>query len=191
MRQGKDIYEDMYMENLKSFKSFILGLFTVTLLASANCYGQTEAPQDYFIKGPVQHTPTRVQLPIREPELSTFANAADTVGLTHLFQGTGPFTAFVPTNAAFDKLGKDKLQQLLEPQNQDRLTDILIYHIVPGKYMARNLKSMRLQTINGKYLTITTDNNGEIRVNGAKVVRTDLVGPNGVVHEIDTVLIPQ
>ena len=97
----------------------------------------------------------------------------------------------MPTNAAFDKLGKEKLNQLLEPQNQDYLTDILIYHIVPGKYMARNLKSMRLQTINGKYLTITKGKDGEIRVNGAKVVRTDLVGPNGVIHEIDTVLIPQ
>jgi uncharacterized surface protein with fasciclin (FAS1) repeats len=126
---------------------------------------------------------------IDRPELSTYKKAAESAKIIQLFQGTGPFTAFIPTNAAFEKLGKEKLDILLSQNNQDRLADILMYHVVPGKYLEKNLKSMKVRTIEGREITIQV-NNGEIRVNGAKVVKTDLIGPNGVVHEIDTVLIP-
>jgi uncharacterized surface protein with fasciclin (FAS1) repeats len=124
-----------------------------------------------------------------DPDLKTFAKAVTAADLTELFNGTGPFTAFAPTNQAFEKLGRHKLKELLDPKNKDLLASILIYHIVPGKYMAKNLKPRNFKTVNGKEIEITVDN-GEIRVNGARVIKADLVGPNGVLHEIDTVLIP-
>lgn len=123
------------------------------------------------------------------PEFSTFVQGIQAADLADLFQGTGPFTAFVPSNQAFDKFGQEKWKALLKPENKDELTSILIYHIVPGKYMSRNLRNMSLKTINGKSIEITVEN-GEIKVNGAKVIDKDKVGPNGVVHEIDTVLVP-
>lgn len=133
-----------------------------------------------------ENKPTR---PIDEPDLQEFSKAVKEAELTDLFEGTGPFTAFVPTNAAIDKYGKSNWNELLKPQNRDKLTNIIIYHIAPGKYMAKNLKSSRLQTVNGKMLEVTVDGD-EIKINNAKVVKKDLVGPNGVVHEIDTVLVP-
>ena len=108
---------------------------------------------------------------------------------TDIFVGTGPFTGFAPSNEAFQKFGKEKLHQLLNPDNRDQLTSLIIYHVVPGKYLSKDLKSMDLKTINGKSLAITVQN-GEIKVNNAKVIRKDLVGPNGVIHIIDTVLVP-
>lgn len=126
---------------------------------------------------------------LEDPDLKIFADLIIAAELQDLFQGTGPFTAFIPSNAAFEKLGKNKLRDLKKPENKDQLVSILIYHIIPGKYLAENLKTKNFQTINGKNLNI--DVNGEtIRVNDAKVIKKDLVGPNGVIHEIDTVLIP-
>lgn len=124
-----------------------------------------------------------------DPNFQTFFDAIVVADLTDLFQGTGPFTAFVPTNAAFEKLGKNKLELLFKPENKDQLTSLLIYHIVPGKYLAKSLKSTELKTVNGKNIAVSVDN-GEIHINKAKVLRTDIVGPNGVIHEIDTVLEP-
>lgn len=126
----------------------------------------------------------------QEADLTTFANAIRTAQLVDLFRGTGPFTAFAPSNDAFKKLGDKKLATLFQPAQRDSLTNILIYHIVPGKYPSANLKNMTLKTIQGKPLEIRMGNNGEIRVNNAKVVKKDLMGPNGVLYIIDTVLIP-
>jgi uncharacterized surface protein with fasciclin (FAS1) repeats len=125
----------------------------------------------------------------QEPDLKQFADAAKAAELQDLFTGTGPFTLFVPSNSAFEKFGASKLDQLKKPQNHDALVDLLIYHVLPGKYMANTLKTMDVATISGKQLHISVEN-GEIRVNNAKVIRTDLVGPNGVIHVIDTVLQP-
>jgi uncharacterized surface protein with fasciclin (FAS1) repeats len=130
-----------------------------------------------------------VKRPIDDPDLKTFVEAGKAAGLQDIFQGTGPFTFFIPSNAAFEKFGRYKLQELMKPQNNDRLVTLLIYHVVPGKYLAQTLKTMELPTISGRSLNISVEN-GEIRVNGAKVIRSDMVGPNGVVHEIDAVLVP-
>lgn len=126
---------------------------------------------------------------LTHPELSVFAEGVKAADVGDLFQGTGPFTAFIPSNEAIDKFGQNKWKNLLKPENKDELTSILIYHIVPGKYMSKSLKTMTLKTINGKNIEIQVEN-GQIKVNNAKVIRTDMVGPNGVVHEIDTVLVP-
>ncbi len=125
----------------------------------------------------------------KNPELSTFIEAIEVAGLANIFEGTGPYTAFMPTNEAFNKFGKDKLNVLMQPENQDKLTEILLFHIAPGKYMKRSLKTMDLKTVNAKNLDIVVEND-EIKVNNAKVIKTDIVGPNGVIHELDTVLMP-
>lgn len=127
--------------------------------------------------------------PIDDPDLTTFVELLKAADLFDLFSGTGPFTVFVPSNEAFKKLGTKKKEELLKPENKDRLADLIIYHFVPGKYLSKNLKSTSLSTVNGKKLEVINDN-GVIKVNGAKVTRFDLVGPNGVVHVIDTVLVP-
>lgn len=131
----------------------------------------------------------KVISPITDPELSTFTSLVKTAGLWDFFQGTGPFTVFAPSNTAFAKLDITMLANLQEPKNRDHLIDLVNYHIILGKYLSGNLKSKQCRTVNGKEITIRVEN-GDIFVNNAKIMRRDLVGPNGVVHVIDTVLIP-
>ena len=127
--------------------------------------------------------------PFARPEVSTFAKAINASGVYDLFQGTGPFTVFVPTNDAFEKLGKEKVDNLFKAENKDQLTTILLYHVIPGKYIAHTIKSENVRTLNGKTLSLQNDH-GQVTINNAKLIKADLTGPNGVAHEIDTVLIP-
>lgn len=133
---------------------------------------------------------TTGQRPINDPNVKTFAEAARAAGIREVFEGTGPFTIFAPTNAAFEKFGNSRLNQLLKPENHDKLVDLLIYHIVPGEYHLENLKSMNLKTINGKEIQVSVEN-GLIKVNNASVISGNKEGPNGVMHEIDAVLQPE
>lgn len=126
--------------------------------------------------------------PIHNPDISIFVNAIVTAGLTDLFDGTGPFTAFAPSNQAFEKLGKKEMERLLKPENTDELVTLLMYHILPGKYPARNLKTRNYRTLSGKNIDVDVVE-GVITVNNAKVIKTDMFGPYGVIHEIDTVLV--
>jgi uncharacterized surface protein with fasciclin (FAS1) repeats len=103
--------------------------------------------------------------------------------------GPGPFTIFAPTNAAFEKLPAGTVDMLLKPENKAKLVAILTYHVVPAKVMAADVKSGEAPTVNGKMLKIKADGMG-VMVNNAKVIATDLVGSNGVIHVVDTVLLP-
>lgn len=127
--------------------------------------------------------------PIDDPSITTFKTSIISAGLEDVFIGTGPFTVFAPTNDAFDKLGKEKMQTLLKPENRDELSILLEYHIVPGKFLSSNLKTKSYKTVDGRDLNVKVEN-GQITVNGAKVIKADMVGPNGVIYEIDKVLIP-
>lgn len=127
--------------------------------------------------------------PIDDPNLTMFKKALIAAGLQDIFIGTGPFTVFAPTNDAFKKLGDDKVNELFKKEKMDQLVSILIFHFVPGKYLSTMLKTKSYATINGKSIDVTVTD-GVIRVNNAKVIKPDLVGANGVVHQIDTVLIP-
>lgn len=125
---------------------------------------------------------------LANPDLKTFADLIIAADLYDLFQGTGPFTVFAPNNAAFEKLGQKKLRDLQKPQNKDQLANVLIYHIIPGKYLSSMLKSKDYKTLSGKTVKVDVKGN-EIEINGkAKVVQENLVGPNGVIHVVDTVL---
>jgi uncharacterized surface protein with fasciclin (FAS1) repeats len=121
----------------------------------------------------------------------TLAKALDAAGLVETLKGKGPFTVFAPTDEAFAKLPAGTLDELLKPESKDKLTAILTYHVVPGKVLASqvvNLKSAK--TVNGQSVTIATDG-GTVMVDDAKVVKTDILCSNGVIHVIDSVLLPK
>jgi uncharacterized surface protein with fasciclin (FAS1) repeats len=114
--------------------------------------------------------------------------ALQAAGLVDTLKGDGPFTVFAPTDAAFAKIPKDQLNALMA--NKTLLTALLTYHVVPGKVMSTDLKNgMMIKTVPGENLIISLANGG-VMVNDAKVVQADIVSTNGVIHAIDTVLIP-
>jgi uncharacterized surface protein with fasciclin (FAS1) repeats len=117
----------------------------------------------------------------------TLAAALTAAGLVDTLKGKGPFTVFAPTDAAFAKIPKADLDALLA--DKAKLTAVLTYHVVPGKVMAKDVKAGNVKTVQGADLTVATM--GGVMVNNAKVTATDIVADNGVIHVIDTVVIPQ
>jgi uncharacterized surface protein with fasciclin (FAS1) repeats len=117
----------------------------------------------------------------------TLATALGAAGLVDTLKGKGPFTVFAPNDAAFAKIPKADLDALLK--DKAKLTAVLTYHVVPGKVMAADVKAGKVKTVQGSELTITTSNG--VMVNNAKVIKTDIVADNGVIHVIDTVLMPK
>lgn len=121
--------------------------------------------------------------------LTTLVTAVKAADLVETLEGPGPFTVFAPTDSAFAKLPKESLANLLKPENKDQLAAILTYHVVPGTLKAMDIKSGKVKTVNGKELEIVV-NGGVVTVEGAKVVTTDIPASNGVIHLVDTVLMP-
>ncbi len=117
----------------------------------------------------------------------TLATALQAAGLVETLKGTGPFTVFAPTDEAFAKIPKADLDALLK--NKAKLTAVLTYHVVPGKVMAKDVKSGMVKTVQGAELTVATA--GGVTVDGAKVTATDIVADNGVIHVIDSVVLPK
>jgi uncharacterized surface protein with fasciclin (FAS1) repeats len=119
------------------------------------------------------------------------AAALQAAGLVDTLKGPGPFTVFAPTDEAFAKLPAGTLQDLLKPENKQKLISILTYHVVAGKVMASQvIKLHEAKTVNGQDVKITV-NGGKVMVNNANVVKTDIQCTNGVIHVIDTVLLPR
>ncbi len=118
-------------------------------------------------------------------KFKTLVQAVKATGLVDALKGKGPLTVLAPTDEAFAKLPKGTVEDLLKPDNRDRLTSILTYHVVPGSIQ---LAAQSPGTLEGQSLTIQTT--GEIEVNGAKIITADIVASNGVIHVIDTVLMP-
>ena len=117
---------------------------------------------------------------------TTLVTAVKAAGLVETLKGKGPFTVFAPTDAAFAKIPKADLDALLK--DKAKLTAVLTYHVVPAAVMAKDVKAGDAPTVNGKPIKISTDNG--VMVNNAKVTATDIKASNGVIHVIDTVLIP-
>ena len=132
---------------------------------------------------------TVVDIALGSPDHTTLVAAVKAAGLVETLSGPGPFTIFAPTNAAFAKLPAGTVESLLLPENKAKLVAILTYHVVPAKVMAAEVKSGEVPTVNGKVLSVKADGMG-VMVNNAKVVATDLVGSNGVIHVVDTVILP-
>jgi uncharacterized surface protein with fasciclin (FAS1) repeats len=122
-------------------------------------------------------------------DLSTLVTAVTAAELAETLSGDGPFTVFAPVNSAFENLDEGLLESLLEEDNQDNLQGVLLYHVIEGKVMSTDLSDgMNANTLNGG-VTITIDGN-TVMVNDATVTQADIETSNGVVHLIDTVLLP-
>jgi uncharacterized surface protein with fasciclin (FAS1) repeats len=120
---------------------------------------------------------------------TTLAAALGAAGLVDTLKGEGPFTVFAPTDAAFAALPAGTVEDLLKPENKDKLVAILTYHVVAGKVMSTDLtEGMTAATVNGADVTITLD--GGAKVNGATISTADIEATNGVIHVIDAVILP-
>jgi uncharacterized surface protein with fasciclin (FAS1) repeats len=117
----------------------------------------------------------------------TLAAALTAAGLVDTLKGKGPFTVFAPTDEAFAKIPKADLDALLK--DKAKLTSILTYHVVSGKVMAADVKAGKVKTVQGSELTISTTNG--VKVDNANVVKTDITADNGVIHVIDSVVMPK
>jgi len=120
----------------------------------------------------------------------TLVAALKAAGLVETLQGKGPYTVFAPTDEAFAKLPAGTVESLLKPENKDKLVAILTYHVLSGKVMAADVKTMDAKTVQGQSVEIIVADAG-VTVNGAKVVKTDVLADNGVIHVIDTVILPK
>lgn len=120
---------------------------------------------------------------------TTLVAAVTAAGLVDTLKGDGPFTVFAPTDAAFAALPAGTVEDLLKPENKDKLVALLTYHVIAGKVMSTDLtEGMKAATVNGAEVTITLD--GGAKVNGAAISTADIIAKNGVIHVIDAVIMP-
>jgi uncharacterized surface protein with fasciclin (FAS1) repeats len=121
---------------------------------------------------------------------TTLRAAVDAAGLTQTLKGAGPFTVFAPTDDAFKALPAGTVEELLKPENKEKLAGILTYHVVPAKVMAADVATMEADTVNGAKASVVVAEDGAVTYAGATVTETDLNATNGVVHVIDAVVMP-
>jgi uncharacterized surface protein with fasciclin (FAS1) repeats len=124
-------------------------------------------------------------------KFNTLVAAVKAADLVDTLKGDGPFTVFAPTDEAFAKLPAGALEDLLKPENKAKLQSVLTYHVVPGKVMSRDVVKLdTAKTAQGSSLKIKTMNGG-VMVNDARIVKADIGASNGVIHVIDTVMLPE
>jgi len=181
---------------MKRFSVFAM-LLTVTALVLAACAPAatpTAAPEPTAMPKPTA-TPEPapmdiVDTAVADGRFTTLVAAVTAAGLVDTLKSEGPFTVFAPTDDAFAKLPAGTLDELLKPENKQALTDILLYHVVSGKVMAADVSGLTsATTVLGKDVAIKVDM-GNVYINDAKVIITDIETSNGVIHVIDTVLLP-
>lgn len=135
------------------------------------------------------HSKDIIDTAVAAGSFNTLAAALTAAGLIDTLKGEGPFTVFAPTDAAFAALPAGTVEDLLKPENKDKLIAILTYHVVAGKVMSTDLaEGMMAATVNGAQITITLD--GGAKVNGAVISAADIEASNGVIHVIDSVILP-
>jgi uncharacterized surface protein with fasciclin (FAS1) repeats len=163
---------------------------------SADATPTTIAAPDTTVASDTTVAPAQniVEIAAGNPEFSTLVSAVKAAGLAETLSGDGPFTVFAPTNAAFEALPAGTLESLLEPANKQKLADILTYHVVPATVMAEDVEPGDVTTANGATFEVAAENGAVTITDGqggtAKVVTTDIVASNGVIHVIDAVLLP-
>lgn len=174
---------------LASSQSFAGGCGATTSTASKNCetsgavattvaYGENKGSKDI------------VDTAVGAGSFKTLAAALQAAGLVETLKGGGPFTVFAPTDEAFAKLPAGTVEKLLRPENKQMLIDVLTYHVVPGKVPASDVVGLKFATtVNGQRVDIKTAN-GKVMVDGANVTATDVWASNGVIHVIDSVIMP-
>ena len=123
-------------------------------------------------------------------QFQTLAAALEAADLVATLKGEGPFTVFAPTDEAFAKLPSGTVEKLLKEENKDQLTAILTYHVVPGKVMSQDVAGIdEARTVNGKMIDVEVDGSA-VKVNDATVTQANIAAANGVIHVIDTVILP-
>jgi uncharacterized surface protein with fasciclin (FAS1) repeats len=131
-----------------------------------------------------------VETALAAGQFKTLTAAIDAAGLGETLKGPGPFTVFAPTDAAFAKLPAGTVENLLKPENRDKLAAILTYHVVPGRVTAAEVTQLdEAKTANGQKIDVRASG-GTVMVNNAKVITTDIPASNGIIHVIDTVMLP-
>ncbi|MBW4592088.1 MAG: fasciclin domain-containing protein [Brasilonema angustatum HA4187-MV1] len=175
-------------------KTLGIAIATASLLISTPTFAQT--PSASPTKPATSGAPTTgttgagtvVDVASSNSSFKTLTKALKEAGLVETLSGTGPFTVFAPTDAAFNKLPKATLQKLLKPENKATLTKILTYHVVSGALDSKSLKSGPVNSVEGSPLNVKVGKG--VTVDKAKVTKPDVTASNGVIHAIDTVLIP-
>ena len=130
-----------------------------------------------------------VDTAIKAGKFNTLVAAVKAAGLVNTLKGDGPFTVFAPTDAAFSKLPKGTLESLLKPENKGKLANILTYHVVPGKVASKAVSTSKVKMVNGQNANLKVAN-GKVTINSANVVAVDVMASNGVIHVIDSVILP-
>ena len=184
---------------MKAFKlSSLLIVFALVLAACAPAAAPaepTEMPMPEPTAAPVEEVVEEepqsiVDIAVGNPDFSTLVAALQAAELVDALSGEGPFTVFAPTNDAFAALPEGTLDSLLLPENKQALTDILLYHVVSGNVLAADVVNLtEAETLLGKNVNISVDM-GSVMINEANVVATDIIGSNGVIHVIDSVILP-
>jgi len=129
-----------------------------------------------------------VDTAVASGQFKTLVTALEKADLVDTLKGKGPFTVFAPTDAAFAKLPQGALDDLLK--DQEKLAAVLTYHVVPGKVMAADVKPGKVTTVQGQQLTVAVKN-GTVMLDDARVTKTDITASNGVIHVIDSVVLPK
>jgi uncharacterized surface protein with fasciclin (FAS1) repeats len=179
-------------------------------LLSVACGGETKPAQDPSSTTPATPAPTAKDAPSASTpatpapaakdivdtatgagQFKTLLAAVKAADLEGTLKGPGPFTVFAPTDEAFAKLPAGTVEGLLKPENKAKLQAILTYHVVSGKVLAADaMKLTTAKTVNGKDLKVAASGGG-VKINGANVVKTDIMASNGVIHVIDAVVLPE
>jgi len=137
------------------------------------------------------HMKNLVETAAGNDAFKTLVAAVKAAGLVETLAGKGPFTVFAPTNEAFAKLPEGTVESLLKPENKDKLISVLTYHVIPGKIMSEDIKpSQMVKTVNGQQVSIKLSY-GKVSFDGANVTAADVEADNGVIHVIDTVILPK
>lgn len=176
------------------FSMFLALLMSVSFGAvfEVDTFANMDSNNNIEIREP-QKTKDIVDIAVNDGRFKTLVTALNAAGLVETLKGQGPFTVFAPTDEAFGKLPKETLETLLKPESKDKLTDVLTYHVFPGKVTAQdviNLSGKEVTMANGKKAKIEVKDN-QVYINDAKVIITDIEGKNGIIHVIDTVIIPK
>jgi uncharacterized surface protein with fasciclin (FAS1) repeats len=164
-----------------------LGLLSLPLSAGCGACGAHK----HASKEHKESKPDIVDTAISAGSFDTLVAAVKAAGLVDTLKGDGPFTVFAPTDEAFAKLPAGTVENLLKPENKDQLVAILTYHVVAGKVKAADVVKLdSATTVQGQDVSIAVEN-GVVKVNGASVVKTDIWTSNGVIHVIDSVILPE
>ncbi len=169
------------MKTIKHLALAVAAATTFTVMAET-CSSTTKTSS-------TSPTKTIVEVASTAGQFNTLVAAVKAAGLVDVLSGEGPFTVFAPTDEAFAKLPAGTVESLLKPENRDKLQAILKDHVVPGKVMAADVKPGKVKTAAGRELTLLVEA-GKVKVENATVVKTDIAAANGVIHVIDSVVLP-